>query len=153
MSVHLALLADHPELLADLAASYQREWPYWYGVHGDATTDLKQRSRHTGLPICLIAVVEGRAIGALALAANAISVRPELTPCIIGFWVEPARRNRGVGAQLLKAACGHARASGVTCLYTSTETAPRLFLREGWRKIDSVSRNGHTHDVYEIQLC
>lgn len=152
MSVRIALLADHPELLADLAASYEREWPQWYGVHGDATTDLRERCRHTGLPICLIALDEGKVIGALALAANAISVRPELTPCVIGFWVEAVRRNRGIGSLLLKAACEHARASSVARLYTCTETVPRLFVREGWVEIDAAMHEGKLQHIFEKAL-
>jgi len=144
MSVRVALLADHPELLADLAASYEWEWPHWYGIHADATADLTERARRTGLPICLIAVEQSRVVGALALAENAISTHPDLTPCVIGFWVERTRRKRGMGALLLQGAADHARAVGFPRLYTCTDTASRLFVREGWLKVDVGRTKGGT---------
>ena len=153
MSVRVALLADHPELLADLAASYQREWPHWYGVRADAASDLKERARRSGLPICLIAVEESQPIGALALAEHAISAHPDLTPCVIGFWVEPARRNCGIGALLLKGAGDHARSVGFPEIYTCTNSASRLFVREGWSKIDiGRTQGGEEVEVFALAL-
>ncbi len=148
MSVRVALLADHPGLLADLAASYEREWPHWYGIHGDATSDLKERSRRSGLPICLIAMEQEQVVGALALAEHAISTHPNLTPCVIGLWVDAARRRRGIGAHLLKAASAHAREAGFEGLYSATSVACRLFLRGGWSKIDT----GMTHGREQVSI-
>jgi len=148
MSVRVALLADHPELLAGLARSYEREWPHWYGVHADAASDLKERSRRSGLPICLIAAEEEQAVGALALADRAISTHPDLTPCVIGLWVEPSRRNQGMAARLLKAAAAHARDAGFDKLYSATSVAGRLFIREGWSKIDT----GMTHGGEQVYI-
>jgi hypothetical protein len=65
MNVRIGLLADHPELLASLAAAYEREWPDWYGVHGDAMTDLRERSRRTGLPVGFAAFERDSVVGAV----------------------------------------------------------------------------------------
>ena len=112
------------------------------------------RSRREGLPLCLIAIEDQRVVGALALADRAINTHPDLTPCVIGFWVEPTRRNRGICALLLKAACDHARSAGFPCLYTCTNTASRLFIREAWLKIDVGRTNGgEIVDVFEKKLA
>ena len=135
MSVHIGLLADHPELLLPLALAYEREWPEWYGLHGDATTDLRDRSRRVGLPVGFVVVEDDTVIGALAISATAVASHAHLSPWIVGFWVKASRRNRGIGAQLLASACGHARREGIVRLYAATAAASSLFMRQGWSPI------------------
>jgi GNAT superfamily N-acetyltransferase len=137
MNVRIGLLADHLEHLAPLAAAYEREWPEWYGIHCDAMTDLRERSRRKGLPVGLVALEDGTVIGALAIAAKSASSHPHLSPWIVAFWVEPSRRNHGIGRQLLSAACDHASVQAIARLYASTAAASGLFAREGWTLIDT----------------
>jgi GNAT superfamily N-acetyltransferase len=137
MSVRIGLLADHPHVLLPLAAAFAREWPEWYGVHGDASADLLERARRTGLPVGLVALEAGRIIGSLTIAEKSVPSHPQLSPWLIGFWVEPSRRNCGIGAQLLAASCRHAYEQGIDPLYAASAAASRLFAREGWSVIDT----------------
>jgi GNAT superfamily N-acetyltransferase len=136
VSVRIALLADHPDLLVPLARAYERESPEWYGVHGDAMADLRERSRRTGLPLGLVALEGDTVVGALAIAQKSARSHPHLSPWIVAFWVEPSRRNRGIGGQLLASSCSHARQQGISRLYAATAAASSLFAREGWTVID-----------------
>jgi GNAT superfamily N-acetyltransferase len=137
VSVRIGLLADHPGVLTPLAAAYERESPEWYGVHGDAVADLRERSRRTGLPVGLVALEGETLVGALAIAARSAPSHTHLAPWIVGFWVEPSRRRRGIGGQLLAAACAHAHHEGIARLYASTAAASSLFARQGWSVIDA----------------
>src|SRR5262249_47281838 len=123
-------LADHPELLPELASALEQEWPDWYARGHDAMAELWERSRSSGLPMGLVAMADGRGIGTLAIAGCATSSHNHLTPWIAGLWVEAARRNRGLGARLVRAACTLAREQGYDELYVATITASKLFLRE-----------------------
>ena len=153
MSVTVALLADHPEVLEDLAAAIQREWPQWYGEYGNAAADLSERSRTSGLPLGLVAIENGRAVGTLAIAEHATPTHPHLTPWIAGFWVDMSRRNRGIGSRLLKAACAWAWTADFEYLYAATATASRLFLRDGWHKIDvGTTQGGARVEIFAIRL-
>jgi GNAT superfamily N-acetyltransferase len=145
MNVRIGLLADHPEQLAPLAAAYEREWPDWYGVHGDAMTDLSERSRRTGLPVGFVAFEHDTVVGAVAIAEQSVRSHRHLSPWIVGLWVESSRRNRGIGAQLLAAACDHAKGQGIATLYAATST---LFVREGWSMIDK----GSTDRGYGVNI-
>jgi len=137
MSVRIGLLADHPEVLLPLASAFACEWPEWYGVHGDAVSDLRDRSRRSGFPLGLVALDAGKAIGALTIAEKSVPSHPHLSPWLIGFWVESSRRNRGIGAQLLTASCRHAREQNIDSLFAASAAASRLFAREGWLVIDT----------------
>jgi GNAT superfamily N-acetyltransferase len=137
VSVRIGLLADHTEVLEPLAAAYERESPEWYGVHGDALADLRERSRRTGLPAGLVALEGDTVVGALAIAGRSARSHPHLSPWIVGFWVEPSRRRRGIGGQLLAAACAYAHREGMAHLFASTDAASSLFARHGWTVIDA----------------
>ncbi len=153
MSIRVVLLADHPEVLPALAAAYERESPQWYGVHGDAMTDLRERSRRNGFPIGLIALESGQAVGSLALTERSLPSHANLSPWVVGFWVEPSRRNQGIGARVLKAAAVYARGAGVECLYAATAAASPLFVREGWSKIDvGMTEGGHKVNIFALTL-
>lgn len=153
MSVQIALLADHPEVLIDLAAAIEREWPQWYGEQRDAAADLSERSRSDGLPLGIVALEGGRAIGTLAIADRATPSHLHLTPWIVGLWVDASRRNRGVGSRLMNAACAQAWTAGFEYLYVATATASRLLLREGWRKIDvGTTEGGAKVEIFSMAL-
>jgi predicted N-acetyltransferase YhbS len=149
----IALLSDHLKLLNDLARALEREWPQWYGVRGDAMTDLRERARPHGLPVGLVAVEGDTAVGTIALAAQGAASHPELSPWIIGLWVEPARRRSGIGSNLLDAACAEARAAGYRNVYTSTVTSARLVERLGWTKIAvGTAFGGDTVEIFKKAL-
>jgi len=76
-------------------------------------------------------------VGAVAIAETPVPGQIHLSPSVVGFWVEPSHRKRGIGAQLLAASCAHARAQGIGRLYAATAAASAVFLREGWTMIDA----------------
>jgi predicted N-acetyltransferase YhbS len=120
MSLQIALLADHPEVLGELADSLKREWPQWYGVHADATAELQERLRRTGLPIGLVALDDGKPVGTIAISERSTRTHAHLTPWFIGLWVAPDYRNKNLGVALIRATCDHVRVAGYAELYTTT---------------------------------
>ena len=154
MNVRIGLLADHPELLAPLAAAYEREWSDWYGVYGDAMTDLRDRSRRTRLPVGFVAFERDSVVGAVAIAEQSVQSHRHLSPWIVGFWVEPSRRNHGIGGELLAVACDHAKEQDIATLYAATAAASTLFAREGWSMIDKGSTDrGYAVNIFAKALA
>jgi GNAT superfamily N-acetyltransferase len=153
MSIRVGLLIDNPGVLMPLARAYEREWPEWYGIHGDALADLQERSRRAGLPVGLVALEGDAVVGALAIAEKSVPSHAHLSPWIVGFWVEASRRNRGIGAELLASACGHARLSGIARLYAATAASSALFIRQGWSAIgEGTSDLGGTTKLFSRTL-
>jgi N-acetylglutamate synthase-like GNAT family acetyltransferase len=87
-------------------------------------------------------------VGAVAIAEQSVRSHRHLSPWIVGLWVESSRRNRGIGAQLLAAACDHAKGQGIATLYAATAAASTLFVREGWSMIDK----GSTDRGYGVNI-
>ena len=137
MSIRIGLLADHPQALVPLAVAYEREWPHWYCAHGDALADLQDRYRHAGLPVGIVAFAQDIPVGTVGIAQQSVRSHSHLSPWIVGFWVEPSRRNRGIGSELLTAACIHAVGQGIARLYAATAAASSLFVRDGWTMMDT----------------
>lgn len=151
--LEIALLADHPEAIPAIATGYEAEWDFWYGLGGKgcARSDLLERAQSDHLPLGLIALISGKPIGATALAANAISLHPEMTPCLIGLWVEPSYRHCGVGTALLSASNAMAAQLGFDHVYATTTTAPGLFVHAGWKEIERTLFKEEELWIYSIE--
>ncbi len=134
MSFEIALLHRHPDRVAEIAEGYLAEWPEWYGPGGpgDALADLTARAAGEGLPLGLIALTEGRAVGACAIAPTSIASYAHLTPWLVGLWTNPPLRRRGIGAALIMASRPAAAQMGYRWLYAATSTAAGLLARDGW---------------------
>lgn len=127
------LLADRPDLIGALAAAYEDEWPGWYGQPGNsAQADLAARLRRDELPLCLIAVEAGRAVGACALKTDGGPIETDLLPWLGALWVDPTFRRRGIATKLIERALVEAARLGFAQLHASTHEAMPLFHALGW---------------------
>lgn len=153
MPTTIHLLADYPGLIDELAAGYEAWSPGWYGPggKGDALADLTQRAQRGRLPIGLVAVDAGRAIGAVALAGESMSLQAEFGAWLVGLWVAPDRRRQGLGLELAHAAVRQAEALGIAELRAGTATATGLFERAGWRRLEPILHDGETIQVFAIR--
>jgi predicted N-acetyltransferase YhbS len=150
MTVRIARLADHADVLETLVAAFEQDWQEWYGPggQGDARNDLSERMNRGVLPLALVALDGGQPVGSLTLSANSIHEHPELTPALIGFWVREDFRNRGIGARLLRASYEEARKMNLRTLHAATSRAASLFRREGWQERDRFLWNGEMLTVF-----
>ena len=155
----IRLLVDAPEAIPLLAAALCAEWPEWYATPGgpSADNDLRARCRRTGLPLGVVAVVDGETVGTAALLAQSLESRhtlapwlADLTPWLAGGYVLPAWRRRGIGAALCEAVAAIAWREGHGVLHTATSSADRLLLRLGWTEIDRVPPADDPIRVYRL---
>ena len=130
--MHVDLLARHAETIPLLTDWYLREWEPYYGRHGpgDAKRDLESRCNYDRLPIGLIAIKDGEAVGTAALDLDSST---NLTPSVVGLVVRPGQRKKGVATALLVSAEETARHLGFDRLYISTTVLGDRLTRLGWQ--------------------
>lgn len=131
--MNIALLADHTELIDELAARYESEWAPYYGEAGpgDARADLTARCNRDRLPIGLVAFEDDRILGAAALDGDAAT---GMSPSVVGLLVTPEARGKGVAVALIESAERLARELGYDELFISTSILQRLLRRQGWQE-------------------
>src|SRR5690606_40101220 len=97
-----------------------------------------------GLPAGLAALDgEGRVVGTAAVAERSIASHAHLAPWLVGLWVTPDRRRRGLGQALVAAGRVEAARLGLRVLHAATASAEPLFLRDGWVRFDSLRLADH----------
>ncbi|GLQ10899.1 hypothetical protein GCM10007913_28310 [Devosia yakushimensis] len=149
MTVTTALLIDHEEALGPLVALYETQWPDWYNARGaSARADLSERLQRERLPLGIVALIDGMAVGTCALTVTSGGLVTERSPWLGGLMVDPAFRRQGVARLLLARARREARRLGHKRLYALTADAVRLFARAGWIETDVILMSGEPHRIF-----
>jgi GNAT superfamily N-acetyltransferase len=137
-ALFLGLLADHPELVAEVGVLRWREW-------GGGPTPgpwIEVTAREAGsehLPITLVAMdLDGLALGAVALGeyddALDDAERKDRAPWLLGLVVRERERLCGVGRLMVSAIEDLARQRGHDRVWVATGASAVEFYRHcGWR--------------------
>ena len=147
-------LASHPEVLSELQAWFEEEWPSYYGAGGpgNAHADLRAYSNSVGLPFGVVAFVDGSLCGSAVLKADSIATLAHLSPWAAAGLVRRDLRGRGIGQQLVSALEERAKVMGFDQIYCATGTAGRLLQRSGWRLSERFIHEGEALGIYEKAL-
>jgi GNAT superfamily N-acetyltransferase len=136
-ALFLGLLADHPELVAEVGVLRWREW-------GDAPTPgdwIEITAREAGsehLPITLVAMdLDGHALGAVALGDRDDALdeteRRDRGPWLLGMVVRRPERLCGVGRLMVSAVEDVARSRGHDRVWVATgDHAVEFYRHCGW---------------------
>ncbi|CAN5751137.1 hypothetical protein BH11PSE8_BH11PSE8_38780 [soil metagenome] len=134
-SVIIAHLFDHAEHRPYVAQLIHDE--FWRDVPGANAEKMQARlalaSRADAIPLCLIALAGGRAVGAINLVEDddqGGGVPRDWQPWLAAMVVAPGSRGRGIGSQLVRALLAEARALNITNVYLGTE-GPGFYTRLG----------------------
>jgi GNAT superfamily N-acetyltransferase len=135
----LGLLADHPELVAEVGVLRWHEW----GGSPSPGTWIQVTAREAGsdhLPITLVAMdLDGRALGAVALGecdeALDETQRAGRSPWLLGMVVRRPERKCGVGRLMVSAIEDLARSRDHERVWVATGAeAAEFYLRCGWER-------------------
>jgi GNAT superfamily N-acetyltransferase len=91
--------------------------------------------RSDGLPIALIALMDGIPAGTACVNFDDMSSRPDIAPWLANLYVDPRFRGRGIGSALVRAAEAEARGAGHERLYLYTPDQEALYAGLGWRAL------------------
>jgi len=148
----IELLADHPDVIPELARWYISQWGPYYGRNGpgDAHADLEARCNRETLPIGLVAIEDRRVLATAAVGCDASA---HLTPSVIGMLVEQNHRGRGIGSALLKTCSDITRKLGYRHLYISTSVPGNSLIEMGWQEVGQTRfLNSETGSIYARDL-
>lgn len=147
-------LADRREFIPLIARWFHREWACFYPGKDLAGFELmvSERANHDRLPLALVAMEGKELIGIGCLKAVDMETRPELTPWLAGMFVADERRGQGIGAALVKAVEGKARAMGVKRLYLHTPESEKFYAWLGWKTRERTVYCGREVAIMEKEL-
>ena len=132
LPVTLHHLCEVPALRREVAALIHEE--FWLTVPG-ASEDgmferLGQADRADRIPLCLVALHEGRLVGVVNLVDSDDDDHPEWHPWLAGMVVAEPWRGRGVGSGLVRYLLAEARRLGCERVYFGTD-GPGFYTRLG----------------------
>lgn len=103
-TMNIAPLANHMNLLGEIAELHQKEWGHLDGsITLEKRIDMLEKSANqSGIPSVYIALEEGKFIGSAALVEQDMSTHhPELFPWLASVFVKPAWRRQGIASRLV----------------------------------------------------
>ena len=112
---------------------------------GDIETEratLDACAADTARHATLIARCDGVPAGTCLLVPSEIDPLHDVSPWLVGLYVAPAFRKRGVGQALVRAIESEAATRGHRRLYLYTDEAEDFYARLGWRVADRVDWQG-----------
>src|SRR5690349_9406425 len=136
--MRIALLADHPDCIPDLAQWFRAQWPDYYAgrTPADIERDFHRELNRATLPLRLVALDDhDRSTGTVVLRQYAINSSPHHSPGLGGLYVHPPHRRHGIATALVHAATQTAQQLGLETLYAATTTAANVFTRLGWQRV------------------
>jgi N-acetylglutamate synthase-like GNAT family acetyltransferase len=154
--MHVDHLADHPQLIPQLAALHFEQWGY---LRPDET--LEQRTRRLeaacgrdAIPSVFAALDDnGALLGSAMLVARDMDTRPELTPWLAGVYVVADSRGRGLATALVRRVEQEAAALQVERLYLYTPSAEDFYVRLGWTLIERADYLGQQVAIMSKKLA
>jgi predicted N-acetyltransferase YhbS len=121
-------------------------------VRGGHASHVSQRSRRDGIPLRLVAILDGELAGTIVLRQQAMDGLPEYRPGLGGLLVMESFRCQGIGTTLVQAGMDAAQQQGFNVVYATTSAAAGILTRLGWTQLNTVFQNSEPHDLYECKL-
>jgi predicted N-acetyltransferase YhbS len=143
-------LARHESHLPLVAQWQQGEFGYLNPADTleGRTTRLRGALQTDRLPLCFIAVSDGRPVGAAGIMPSTVTHK-HLSPWLSSVFVPPEHRGNGIASALALWAVGEARRLGHDMLYLFTPRNEALYARLGWRTIDGAAHRGTVLTIME----
>lgn len=149
MTIETTYLADQPQLVPQIAAWYYNEWGYKeLGKSVEKTCErLSTKLNRDRAPIPVIALRDGKLIGAAQLKIREMEIYPEREFWLGGVYVDEAARKQGAAELLVKRIEEISKQLGISELFLQTKMLDGgLYAKLGWTQAEQVRYKG-------VQVC
>ncbi len=152
--IEIAFLVDYPEAIPILTQWFRSQWPEYYAKRplADIAQDFYGEANRNGLPVRMVAFVDGELAGTITLRDRALRVMPEYHPGLGGLFTVAPHRGQGIGTELVRAGMNLAREQGYERVYAATVTAHGILARLGWKRVQAVSLRDEQTVLYRCEL-
>jgi len=144
--LEIHFLADRPDALPLVAGWLYNEWGHHNPANSLATVvaGLTAELNNDGLPIQVVAVLDGAVVGTAALKLHELRDRfPELRYWLGGVYVSADARGHGIAGALVRHVEQLAIDRGITVLHLQTERLDGgLYARLGFQPIEQIKHRG-----------
>ena len=147
-------LANHPQVLPELAKWYHEEWGGMSEINTleDRIKYVHKTTNYQEVPTTIIALEDNQLMGGASLVVHDMETHKHLSPWLANVFVAPAHRNGGLGSRLVQRIIGEARELRVERLYLFTPDRENFYARLGWRTRERVPYRGKDVAVMEFDL-
>lgn len=154
MVIAIAPIHEYPETIPIVAKWRFDQWgPLIPGSTLETFDELlRQDSRHPRLPRTWIALSDDRVIGAASLAASDMHTRPDLSPWLVGVYVDRPDRRQGIGTVLVQHVVEQARKMGIRTLWLFTPDQEHFYQGLGWQTVERACYRGEDVVIMKIEL-
>ncbi len=138
MEIQIDHLASHQNLLPTVAKWLNSEWGK---IRGESIDErilaIKQSLNTDRLPMSLVAMIDGKAVGTVSLIPQDMEGESNLTPWVAALYVVPEFRNRGIGSKLISKVTNEAKNLNYRSIFLfATAGREKLYLKLGWSFVE-----------------
>jgi hypothetical protein len=93
-NMRMAYLADHKEVIPELAKWFHQEWYYLYPnkTIDDIKTAIEERANKDSIPVALVAFEKTELVGTVCLKTHDMDNRLDLSPWLAGLYMAASWR-------------------------------------------------------------
>jgi GNAT superfamily N-acetyltransferase len=107
---------------------------------------------HNPDKVTFVAIENGQVVGTASLDTEDLPPRSDLSPWLASVYVLPEFRARGLGAKLIEAVEGEAKARGFENIYLHTTDRADFYKKRAWQILDTVTYWQKDHIVMFKQI-
>lgn len=153
--MNIAYLANHKEVIPQLAAWFYQEWAYLLPskTQKDVERLLHERTNTDKIPVALLAFEGDELVGTVCLKVHDMDTRLDLSPWLAGLYVAEPLRGHGIGTTLVSSIEKKARELGVKKLYLHTPKSEAFYTGLGWQLKERTEYHGYPVSIMEKELA
>ena len=142
--MQIEYLKYHSDCIPLIAGWFHREWGHYYPelTIDDIEERLRERLNVDKIPLALVAMEGGEAVGTVSLKISDMDTRKQYTPWLASMYVREDKRKKGIGRKMVAAIEKKAKELGVEKLYLYTPDAEIFYAKLGWQRIEYTEYRG-----------